>query len=87
MSRMNKIDLNGAVTRGGYREPNERRLTMNESETQKNFVVQCIWCGAKIRDDNEEETTGVCLQCFYEILNHHLHAQKQTVYGEFVSDR
>jgi DNA-directed RNA polymerase subunit RPC12/RpoP len=58
---------------------------MNEYDVT--FVVQCSWCGATIRDDNEEETSGVCLKCFYEILNNHLYAQKQTAYGEFVSDR
>ena len=60
---------------------NERR------EYETTFVVHCIWCGAKIRDDKEEETKGVCLNCFYQILSNHLHAQKQAVYGEFVSDR
>lgn len=60
---------------------------MNEQEVKEAFVVQCIWCGAKIREDKKEETTGVCLSCFYRILNNHLHAQKRTVYGEFVSDR
>ena len=59
-------------------------LAMNEETKQ--FEIQCTWCGSKIRDD-EEETSGVCLKCFYQILNNHLHAQKQTVYGEFVSDR
>ena len=58
---------------------------MNEREKEP-FVVQCIWCGARIRED-KDETTGVCLSCFYQILNNHLHAQKQTVYGDFVSDR
>jgi DNA-directed RNA polymerase subunit RPC12/RpoP len=50
-------------------------------------MVQCIWCGSKIRDDKEEEAKGVCLKCFYQILNNHLRAQKRSVYGEFVSDR
>jgi hypothetical protein len=59
---------------------------MNEQDKEA-FAVQCIWCGARIRDDNEEETTGVCLSCFYQILNNHLYAQKRTVYGDFVSDR
>jgi DNA-directed RNA polymerase subunit RPC12/RpoP len=58
-----------------------------ENTNQVTFMVQCSWCGATIRDDNEEETSGVCLKCFYQILNNHLHAQKQTAYGEFVSDR
>ena len=58
-----------------------------KEETKQQFEVQCIWCGSKIRDDNEEESSGVCLKCFYQILSNHLHAQKQTVYGEFVSDR
>ena len=32
------------------------------------FVVQCSWCGSKIRDDKKEETNAVCLTCFYQIL-------------------
>ena len=59
---------------------------MNLQETDNTFMVQCIWCGSKIRED-KEETEGVCLECFYKILNNHLHAQKQAANGEFVSDR
>ena len=59
---------------------------MNE-ENEVAFLVQCIWCRAKIRDDKEEEAAGVCLNCFYQILNNHLQAQKRVPYGEFVSDR
>ena len=51
------------------------------------YVVECVWCGAKIRDDDAEDTTGVCLKCFYEMLTSHLQSQKQTAYGDFVSDR
>ena len=54
---------------------------------RQQFRVLCIWCGAKIRDDKEEDKTGVCLKCFYKILSNHLRSQKRTVYGEFVSDR
>ena len=60
---------------------------MKEKQKEELFVVQCIWCGSTIRNDKEQEANGVCLKCFYQILNNHLHAQKQTVYGEFVSDR
>ena len=62
---------------------------MNKSlnEREQTLAVQCIWCGAKIRDANEQEANGVCLKCFYQILSNHLRAQKRTVYGEFVSDR
>ena len=60
---------------------------MNERENEVNFLVQCIWCGAKIRDDNQEDATGVCLKCFYQILSNHLQAQKRVGSGEFVSDR
>ena len=59
---------------------------MKERETEKHFTILCIWCGSKIRDD-EKEAKAVCLKCFYQILSKHLHAQKRTVYGEFVSDR
>lgn len=58
-----------------------------ERQSEATFVIQCIWCGSKIRDDEHEEAKGVCLKCFYQILSNHLHAQRQTVYGEFVSDR
>lgn len=61
---------------------------MNEREEEEpTFLVQCNWCGAKIRDDKHEEAAGVCLKCFYQILSNHLQAQKRVVYGEFVSDR
>ena len=62
---------------------------MNEklNETDETFMVQCTWCGAKIREDNAEEATGVCLKCFYQILSNHLQTQKRSTYGEFVSDR
>ncbi len=56
-------------------------------EQEDVYVVACVWCGAKIRDDDEEDTTGVCLKCFYQMLTNHLQSQKRTVYGDFVSDR
>jgi len=63
------------------------RMNQNLREKDNAFVVQCIWCGAKIRDDENEEAKGVCLQCFYQILSNHLQAHKRSAYGEFVSDR
>jgi DNA-directed RNA polymerase subunit RPC12/RpoP len=62
-------------------------MNRKPKEREKTFLVQCIWCGSKIRDDKQEDTSGVCLQCFYQILSNHLRAQKRSVYGEFVSDR
>ena len=62
-------------------------MNFQSDEKENSFLVQCEWCGAKIRDDKQEETSGVCLQCFYQILSNHLSAQKQSTYGEFVSDR
>ena len=56
-------------------------------EQEDVYVVECVWCGAKIREDNEEASTGVCLKCFYQMLTSHLESQKQTAYGDFVSDR
>ena len=61
---------------------------MNQNvEREDVYVVECVWCGAKIREDNDEESTGVCLKCFYQMLTDHLQSQKQTVYGDAVSDR
>lgn len=51
------------------------------------YPIQCVWCGAKIRDDKQEDASGVCLKCFYEIMSNHLQSQQRTVYGDFVSDR
>ncbi len=62
-------------------------MTSSQTEQVNSYLVQCIWCGAKIRDDKQEDATGVCLSCFYQILSNHLQAQKQVAYGEFVSDR
>jgi hypothetical protein len=63
-------------------------MNFKSDENNENaFPVECTWCGAKIRDDGEEHTSGVCLQCFYQILSNHLCAQKRSAYGEFVSDR
>jgi len=56
-------------------------------EQDNAYVVECVWCGAKIRDDDEENTTAVCLKCFYRMLANHLQSQKQTAAGDFVSDR
>ena len=62
-------------------------MNLRPEKNEDTFTVQCIWCGAKIRDDKHEEASGVCLQCFYQILSNHLSAQKRSAYGEFVSDR
>jgi hypothetical protein len=62
-------------------------VNCNVKDKENMFLVQCIWCGATIRDDKQEDASGVCLQCFYQILSNHLSAQKRGVYGEFVSDR
>jgi len=60
---------------------------VNRKLKARQFHVVCIWCGVKIREDKEEDTTGVCLKCFYQILSNHLQSQKKVAYGEFVSDR
>jgi len=51
------------------------------------YIIECNWCGAKIRDINEDDTSGVCLKCFYQMLTNHLQSQKRSAYGDFVSDR
>ena len=65
-------------------EPEEHK---DELEREDTYLVQCVWCGSKIREDNEEDTSGVCLKCFYQMLTNHLESQKRAAYGDFVSDR
>jgi hypothetical protein len=62
-------------------------MISRRKERKKTYSVICIWCDEKIRDGKEEESTGVCLKCFYKVLSNHLRMQKKTPYGEFVSDR
>ena len=62
-------------------------LKVKDLEREDHFTVQCVWCGSKIREDNEADTNGVCLTCFYQMLTNHLESQKRSPYGEFVSDR
>ena len=62
-------------------------MTQARLKPKGRFQVSCIWCGSKIRETKEEDSTGVCLRCFYRILSNHLRSQKRTVSGEFVSDR
>lgn len=64
-----------------------KEMNHRTRESEQAFLVQCIWCGSKIRDHKQEDAKGVCLRCFYQMLSKHLRAQKRTVYGEFVSDR
>lgn len=51
------------------------------------FEVRCTWCGVRIRRDNLEDSQGVCLPCFYRILNERFRAQRHVRLGEIVSDR
>jgi hypothetical protein len=60
---------------------------MSQKTLEELYVVECVWCGAKIREDQEDDSDAVCLKCFYQMLSNHLQAQKRTAYGEFVSDR
>ena len=62
---------------------------MNEKAQEKDdlYRVECAWCGAKIREGNEEGASGVCLKCFYQMLTNHLQSQARSSCGEFVSDR
>lgn len=62
---------------------------MNERSEERDdlYAIECNWCGAKIRDVDEDDTTGVCLKCFYQMLTNHLQSQKRSSYGDFVSDR
>ena len=62
-------------------------MNLTPERNEDTFTVQCIWCGAKIRDNEQEDASGVCLQCFYQILSNHLSSQNRSAYGEFVSDR
>ncbi|HSD47078.1 MAG TPA: hypothetical protein VLB87_10650 [Pyrinomonadaceae bacterium] len=56
-------------------------------ERTRVYRVECVWCGAKIRERKETNSNAVCLKCFYQMLMTHLQSQKQSAHGDFVSDR
>lgn len=62
-------------------------MISGSAKPKQRFRVICIWCGSKIRDDNEKDSTGICLECFYQLLTSHLRMQKRTINGDYVSDR
>ncbi len=51
------------------------------------FYISCSRCGVKIRKDDNADSFGVCLRCFYELLKDRLLAQNRTSKNEFASDR
>ena len=63
---------------------------MNRERLQRpgvNFQIVCIWCGAKIRNDEREDASGLCLKCFYQLLSERLQTHKTSNSGEFNSER
>lgn len=51
------------------------------------FEVVCVSCGDKIRSDRDENSCGLCLKCFQQMLGDHLRAQPRARASEFVSER
>ena len=62
---------------------NQERQTIK----RENFKVLCICCGGKIRDDERENASRQCLNCFYQLFSKQMQTQKTTGAGEFVSER
>lgn len=61
---------------------------MNNKSFQNNhFHVLCIWCGVEIRSDRDEDSFGICLQCFYRILSEQLRSHVRSGAGQFASER
>ena len=58
-----------------------------QQKPDRGFEIRCVWCGVKIRRDNSKDAEGICLSCFYRILNERFRAQKRARAGEGVSDR
>lgn len=60
---------------------------MSDGETETTFQIVCICCGVKIREDKLAGASGLCLKCFYRMLNDRFRSQKRARAGEGVSDR
>jgi hypothetical protein len=62
-------------------------MTKEKVRPVEKFEVRCVWCGVRIRRDKLEDSQGLCLTCFYRILNERLLTQRRVRLGEVVSDR
>ena len=62
-------------------------MAVEQQKVEGRFEVRCVWCGVRIRRDNSQDSQGVCLTCFYRILNERLRAQRRARLSEGASDR
>jgi hypothetical protein len=62
-------------------------MTELQKSPERGFEIRCVWCGIRIRREASEDSEGICLKCFYRILNERLCAQRRARAGEGVSDR
>ena len=61
-------------------------MIREERKTIRDFKRR-IWCGSKIREDKEHDSTGVWSEMLLLNSRQSLTFSKRTGYGEFVSDR
>ena len=63
-------------------------MTEDANKTSELFQVFCIWCGVRIRPNDEEDSFRTCLRCFYRMVSEQLNSQMPTNAGRvFASDR
>jgi formylmethanofuran dehydrogenase subunit E len=53
----------------------------------KRFHLICVWCGEKIRENRDKDLEGMCLDCFYRMLNERMRAGSKKRAGQRVSER
>jgi hypothetical protein len=54
---------------------------------KREYFVTCTKCGATIRQRANEDSSGICLGCFYKFLNERLAQKKGTPGKDFASER
>ena len=58
------------------------------TKSEEVFQVLCIWCGARMRANEDEDSFRTCLRCFYRMASEQLASQSSTGAGRaFASDR
>jgi len=53
----------------------------------RNFHVICVWCGERIRENKDKNLEGMCLSCFYRMLNERARAWSKKRSDQRVSER
>lgn len=58
----------------------------DEGQSELEFTVVCVWCGAEMRKASRPESPGMCRTCFRRMVEEHARLAAQQA-GAHASER